>query len=142
MLCCMEVWHPLRSVILGCSRSACTGEYAASLAGSVLSCCCILMAQEGRPCRASISAGCWYLVTGTCQGHAGCAKISLLLPAAADEKRTFTLKMSLGIVLALGGFFMFSYIKVEQQTCIDASSAHQTKVEQPATPELSAMPLL
>ena len=62
--------------------------------------------------------------------------------AAADEKRTFTLKMSLGIVLALGGFFMFTYIKLEQKTCTDASSAHQTKAEQPATPESSAMPLL
>ena len=62
--------------------------------------------------------------------------------AAADEKRTFTLKMSLGIVLALSGFFMFSYIKLEQKPCIDASSAQQTKAEQPATPESSAMPLL
>ena len=75
-----------------------------------------------------------------CQGHTQYAQTSV--PAAADEKRTFTLKMSLGIVLALGGFFMFSYINIKQKTCIDASSAHQIKAEQPSTPESSAMPLL
>ena len=53
---------------------------------------------------------------------------------SADEKRTFTMKMSIGITMALTGFCMYSHTKIKQQPAglpvkalTDPMDDHETK---------------